>query len=354
MELSITPLATLPASTASTTTDAGTDAMGGGFAALLAGQLSGLETFFPANTPLIDPALAALLSGTGKKLLDPDSLLQHSEENATNLLATTLPTTTLPTTTLPTTTLPTTTLPTAIPLAPDTAYVQDEDAANDALLGSGGGNSKGNSSDLFALLAHTRAPRADAMTSQLTPQAEPDAAVADTSSLSTHSATATHTAGRSHETAAPTPQNAPSITAHLHDNKWSQQLSDRVLWLARGDVQNAQINITPAHLGPIQISLSLNGEQMTAHFVSANQEVRQALEDALPRLREMLAGAGINLGQANVGSQQQQAQAEQFTAKGENSRQSSDGAILPADQHGMDTTPPHPIQRGQGLVDLFA
>lgn len=340
MELSITPLATLPASTASATTDAGTDAMGGGFAALLAGQLSGLEAFFPANTPLIDPALAALLSGTGKKLLDPDSLLQHSEENATNLLATTLPTTTLPT---------------AIPLAPDTAYVQDEDAANDVLLGSGGGNSKGNSSDLFALLAHTRAPRADAMTSQLTPQAEPDAAVAETPSLSTHSATATHTAGRPHETAAPTPQNTPSITAHLHDSKWSQQLSDRVLWLARGDVQNAQINITPAHLGPIQISLSLSGEQMTAHFVSASQEVRQALEDALPRLREMLAGAGINLGQANVGSQQQQqAQAEQFAAKGENSRQSSDGAILPADQHGIDTASARPIQRGQGLVDLFA
>ena len=329
MELSITPLATLSASTASATTDAGTDAMGGGFAALLAGQLSGLEAFFPANTPLIDPTIAALLPGTGKKLLDPDSLLQHSEENVTNLLA-------------------------SLPLAPDARAVQDEDAANDALLGSGGGNSKGNSSDLFALLAHTRAPRADAMTSQLTPQAEPDATVAETPSLSTHSATATHIAGRPHETAAPTPQNTPSITAHLHDNKWSQQLSDRVLWLARGDVQNAQINITPAHLGPIQISLSLNGEQMTAHFVSANQEVRQALEDALPRLREMLAGAGINLGQANVGSQQQQAQAEQFTAKGENSRQSSDGAILPADQHGMDTTPPHPIQRGQGLVDLFA
>ncbi len=338
MELSITPLATLSASTASATTDAGTDAMGGGFAALLAGQLSGLEAFFPANTPLIDPTIAALLPGTGKKLLDPDSLLQHSEENATNLLATTLPTTTLPT---------------AIPLAPDTAYVQDEDAANDVLLGSGGGNSKSNNSDLFALLAHTRAPRAENMANQLPQQAESDIAT-DTPALSTHSATATHTAGRPHETAAPTPQNTPSITAHLHDNKWSQQLSDRVLWLARGDMQNAQINITPAHLGPIQISLSLNGEQMTAHFVSANQEVRQALEDALPRLREMLAGAGINLGQANVGSQQQQAQAEQFTAKGENSRQSSDGAILPADQHGIDTASARPIQRGQGLVDLFA
>ena len=243
----------------------------------------------------------------------------------------------------------------AIPFAPDATFAQVEDAANDPLLGSDTGNSKSNNSDLFALLAHTRAPRADAITSQLTPQAEPDAAVADTPALSTHSATATHTAGRSHETAAPTPQNAPSITAHLHDNKWSQQLSDRVLWLARGDVQNAQINITPAHLGPIQISLSLNGEQMTAHFVSASQEVRQALEDALPRLREMLAGAGINLGQANVGSQQQQqAQAEQFAAKGENSRQSSDGAILPADQHGIDTASARPSQRGQGLVDLFA
>ena len=333
MELSITPLATLPAATAATTAETGADAIGGSFSALLAGQLTGLEAFLSAPPPLIDPTIAALLPGAGKKLTDPDSLLRQSEENATNLLA-------------------------AIPFAPDATFAQVEDAANDPLLGSGGGNSKGNSSDLFALLAHTRAPRADAMTSQLTPQAEPDAAGAETpslsTSLSTHSATATHTAGRSHETAAPTPQNAPSITAHLQDNKWSQQLSDRVLWLARGDVQNAQINITPAHLGPIQISLSLNGEQMTAHFVSANQEVRQALEDALPRLREMLAGAGINLGQANVGSQQQQAQAEQFTAKGENSRQSSDGAILPADQHGIDTASARPIQRGQGLVDLFA
>ena len=344
MELSITPLATLPAATASATAEAGTDSMGGAFAALLAGRITEPENLFLFGTELIDPALvtlqqsgkialidptiAALLPGAGKKLTDPDSLLRQSEENATNLLA-------------------------AIPFAPDATFAQVEDAANDPLLGSDTGNSKSNNSDLFALLAHTRAPRAENMANQLPQQAESDSAT-DTPALSTHSATATHTAGRSHETAAPTPQNAPSITAHLHDNKWSQQLSDRVLWLARGDVQNAQINITPAHLGPIQISLSLNGEQMTAHFVSANQEVRQALEDALPRLREMLAGAGINLGQANVGSQQQQAQAEQFTAKGENSRQSSDGAILPADQHGMDTTPPHPIQRGQGLVDLFA
>ena len=328
MELSITPLATLPAATAATTAETGTDAIGGSFSALLAGQLTGLEAFLSAPLPLIDPTIAALLPGAGKKLTDPDSLLRQSEENATNLLA-------------------------AIPFAPDATFAQVEDAANDPLLGSDTGNSKSNNSDLFALLAHTRAPRAENMANQLPQQAESDIAT-DTPALSTHSATATHTAGRSHETAASAPQNAPSITAHLHDNKWSQQLSDRVLWLARGDVQNAQINITPAHLGPIQISLSLNGEQMTAHFVSANQEVRQALEDALPRLREMLAGAGINLGQANVGSQQQQAQAEQFTAKGENSRQSSDGAILPADQHGMDTMPHHPIQRGQGLVDLFA
>lgn len=326
MQLSITPLATLPASTATATAETGTDATGGSFAALLTGQITGLEAFFSVDTPLVTPALAALLPGAGKKLTDPDSLLRHNEENATNLLP-------------------------AIPFAPPPDFVQNQDAANDIPLSSDAGNSK--SSDLFALLAHTRAPRAESMANQLPQQAESDITT-DTPSLPTHSTTATHTAGRLHETAAAAPQNTPSITAHLHDNKWSQQLSDRVLWLARGDVQNAQINITPAHLGPIQISLSLNGEQMTAHFVSAHQEVRQALEDALPRLREMLAGAGINLGQANVGSQQQQAQAEQFATKSENSRQSGDGAILPADQHGIDTVSPRPIQSGQGLVDLFA
>lgn len=149
--------------------------------------------------------------------------------------------------------------------------------------------------------------------------------------------------------------NQQSISTPMHDPRWAQQLGERVAWLARGNVQNAQININPAQLGPIQINISLNGDQMTANFVSAHQEVRQALEDAMPRLREMLSGAGINLGQSNVGSQaQQQARQDSSPQTRDTPRYGSEDAILPQDKPTDSRITGLPIQRGRGMVDLFA
>jgi len=148
-----------------------------------------------------------------------------------------------------------------------------------------------------------------------------------------------------------------TVPAPINDPRWAQQFGERVVWLARGDIQNAQINISPAQLGPIQINISLNGDQMTAHFVAAHQEVRQALEDAMPRLREMLSGAGINLGQSNVGSQaqqQQQAQQESSQQAGSAPRSAGEEAILSPDQQTHSATSGLPTQHGRGLVDLFA
>ena len=148
--------------------------------------------------------------------------------------------------------------------------------------------------------------------------------------------------------------NQQSIATPLHDPRWAQQLGERVVWLARGEVQNAQINISPAQLGPIQINISLNGDQMSAHFVAAHQEVRQALEDAMPRLREMLSGAGINLGQANVGSQAQQQQQSASPQFGDTPRSPGEDAILSPDTHTESGVTGLAVQRGRGLVDLFA
>lgn len=147
------------------------------------------------------------------------------------------------------------------------------------------------------------------------------------------------------------------VPAPVHDPRWAQQFSERVVWLARGDVQNAQINVNPAQLGPIQINISLNGDQMTAHFAVANQEVRQAIEDAMPRLREMLSGAGINLGQSNVGSQaqqQQQAQQESSQQAGNAPRFGSEEAILSPDQATHSGSAGLAARQGRGMVDLFA
>jgi flagellar hook-length control protein FliK len=145
-----------------------------------------------------------------------------------------------------------------------------------------------------------------------------------------------------------------NVAAPLNDPRWAQQMGERVVWLARGDIQNAQININPAQLGPIQINISLQGDQMSAHFAAVTPEVRQALEEAMPRLREMLSGAGISLGQANVGSQTPQQQRESPPQFSDAPRLTGEDAILSQNTLPDPGRTGLPVQRGRGLVDLFA
>lgn len=144
------------------------------------------------------------------------------------------------------------------------------------------------------------------------------------------------------------------IATPLHAANWASDFGEKVVWLAKSEQQSAQLNINPAQLGPVQITLQLNGDQATAVFASPHAEVRQAIEDSLPQLREMLAGAGINLGQADIGANLARQQADgQFKAAAEN-RSSGENAILPAVGGTGETAAGQPIQRGRGLVDLFA
>lgn len=165
-------------------------------------------------------------------------------------------------------------------------------------------------------------------------------------SLATHAA---NHAGIRHEN-----QIAKDIETPIHDERWVQGFGERMVWMARNDQQSAQININPPQLGPLQITLKLNGDQATASFVSPHTEVRQVIEDAMPRLRELLAGAGIQLGQTNVGAQMAQQDRGSFPQSPDSPRFTSDGAILCNDAGRTEALPPRTWQSGRGLVDLFA
>lgn len=129
-----------------------------------------------------------------------------------------------------------------------------------------------------------------------------------------------------------------------------------MVWMARNEQQSAQISINPPQLGPIQIQLNLNGDQVSASFASPFGDVRQAIESALPQLKEMLASAGIDLGQANVGANLAQQQREPHQQPAKARRDRDENAILAAssDPGVMGTALPAAIARGRGMVDLFA
>ena len=144
------------------------------------------------------------------------------------------------------------------------------------------------------------------------------------------------------------------IGTPLHSSTWTQDFGEKLVWLAKNDQQQAQISINPPQLGPIQITLQINGDQASAMFTSPHAEVRQAIENSLPQLKELLSNAGINLGQANVGANLTQQNRETPFQSTNGTRLASENAILPGIANAADSSISSPIQRGRGLVDLFA
>jgi flagellar hook-length control protein FliK len=85
----------------------------------------------------------------------------------------------------------------------------------------------------------------------------------------------------------------------------------------------AELNLNPAGLGPLKVTLSIGDNQAQAMFVSAHESVRKAVEAALPQLRSTLAEQGISLGQASVGAETRQpgSQGNEFAQQQNPSRQ---------------------------------
>lgn len=144
-----------------------------------------------------------------------------------------------------------------------------------------------------------------------------------------------------------------NVSAPLRDSSWPQQFGERIVWLARNDQQTAQININPPQLGPVQITLNLSGDQASLAFASPHSEVRQAIESALPQLKELLASSGINLGQTNVGANLSQNPGNHSNSADGN-RLANETAILEANDNAASTSASAVLQRGRGLIDLFA
>ena len=101
------------------------------------------------------------------------------------------------------------------------------------------------------------------------------------------------------------PAAAYAVNSPLGSSHWSASVGNSVLLMNHAGQQRAELVLTPPDLGRIEVSITMKGDEASATFVSANPVVRDALENALPRLREILADAGISLGQTQVGAESQ-------------------------------------------------
>lgn len=151
-----------------------------------------------------------------------------------------------------------------------------------------------------------------------------------------------------------TAQNTAELRTPLGSTGWTQDFGEKIVWLAKNDQQSAQLNINPPQLGPVQITLQLNGDQASVTFGSPHAEVRQAIESSLSQLKEMFATAGINLGQTDIGANLAQQNRDTPFQAANGNRSSDENAILAGIGNIADSAASTPVQRGRGLVDLFA
>lgn len=94
-----------------------------------------------------------------------------------------------------------------------------------------------------------------------------------------------------------------SVEPSVGSAAWGKAIGHQVLRMTAAGYQVAELNLNPAGLGPLKVTLTMGDNQAQAMFASAHESVRKALEVALPQLRTSLADHGISLGQASVGSQ---------------------------------------------------
>ena len=146
-----------------------------------------------------------------------------------------------------------------------------------------------------------------------------------------------------------------SLAPRVGTPAWDNALGQKVVWMAAGAEQSASLTLNPPDLGPLQVVINVSNTHAEATFTAAQPEVRQALEAAMPRLKEMLADAGISLGQTSVGagspdqgSAQARQQAQELARHSAVGRSPADGTLAQPVRVTRSST------RGNGLVDTFA
>lgn len=141
-----------------------------------------------------------------------------------------------------------------------------------------------------------------------------------------------------------------SIDTAVGQTGWDRELGQKITWIASQRDQSAELHLNPPQLGPLDVVLKVSGDQATAMFTSPHAAVRDAIEQALPKLREMLADSGIMLGNATVNDQTARKEQDNF-ARPQYDNAGPAGITVSDHQAGSTTTT---VGRHNGLVDTFA
>lgn len=122
-------------------------------------------------------------------------------------------------------------------------------------------------------------------------------------------------------------------TISILKKDFPEQVKENVLMMINTRMRQVDIRLDPPELGSMQVKLNMQGEQAQLNIVVQNQPARDALEQQMPRLRDLLAEQGVDLGETHV----KQEQREQQGFDGEGQHANGQGGGLSGEEVATDT-----------------
>lgn len=133
---------------------------------------------------------------------------------------------------------------------------------------------------------------------------------------------------------------------------FADAVAQRVIGQIRDENWSVRLQLEPANLGAMDIDLSLNGNVVAATVSVLNHDVRALLESGLPRLRESLEAAGLQLSGWNFGQSGSRAfndSARKFSQTAFRGKIDETGSVADFDASRMMAT----RTPASGKIDLF-
>jgi flagellar hook-length control protein FliK len=118
--------------------------------------------------------------------------------------------------------------------------------------------------------------------------------------------------------------------------------------MAHQGIESASLQLSPEHLGPLQVTISVRDGQASVWFGAAQPDTRTALQQSLPQLRQLFANQGLNLADAGVSRESPRGQDQQKSSR-------AAAPVTGVAAVNLDTSASHAAVTGRlGLVDTYA
>lgn len=127
--------------------------------------------------------------------------------------------------------------------------------------------------------------------------------------------------------------NIQAETISINRKDFVDAVKEKVMVMINQKIKQFEIRLDPPELGSMHVKLNLQNEQAAVNFVVQNQQAKEALEQNIDKLKDMLAQSGVDVGDANIEQRNQQADeggdaAQQNSQHGLDSQESENEQIV--------------------------